>query len=262
MFRKSIVALTLTAAAATVSTSHDARADFMEGGMVCTQTSEGFPVCTGQIGEGGGGASVLAYSAWLPNGGWTEVYDDGDWWVDHNPDGSVTIGFDDAGSANPFAGANYIKGPSLPDVPGNYQKKQKPSTAGKPTWKGPKRNLAQLKASASVKTGAFSSLIPASANVSFVQGQAAAPSVDVTFAGSGQCKGFLMVSKDGKLVSSSAQSFSFPGKKPVALPKAPGKYKIELLGNSGCMGLRRSTEVSVNMVLRARPIALPRIAGR
>lgn len=247
MFKKPLAAVALAAVAVAFSTSHDARADINEGAMVCTQSSEGFPVCVGSVGEGG--ASILAYAAALPGGGWTEVYDDGDWWVDHNPDGSVSIGFDEGFGS----GASYIKGPSLPEVPGNYQKKSKPSTAGKPTWKGPKRVLSQLKASASTKTGAFTSLTPTAAQLRVAQGQTTAPTADITFAGYGQCKGFVVVTKDGKLVSSKLETLSFPSKKAVALPKTPGKYKIELAGNSGCMGQKRATEVSVVYDLVAIP---------
>jgi hypothetical protein len=248
MFKKSLVALALVTTAVVASSSHEAVAAQNQSQVICGENSQGFPVCTGYIGESGsGGASELAYSAWLPNGGWTEVYDDGDWWVDHNPDGSTTIGFDDA------AGANYFAGPKLFDAPGNYQGKSKPSSSGKSTWKGPKRSLTQLKASATVKTGAFTALSPASGQVPVPASPMLAPSVEVSFAGTGQCKGFLLVSKDGKAISAAAQAYTFPSKKAVLLPRATGKYKIELVGNSGCMGLKRSTEVNVYF---------PRAAGR
>lgn len=249
MFKKSFVALTLAATAAAASSAHLAEAAQNESQVICTESSQGFPICTGYIGESGSDApSSLAYSAWLPNGGWTEVYDDGDWWVDHNPDGSVTIGSDDGGS-----GANYFAGPKLFDAPGNYQNKSKPSSSGKPQWKGAKHSLAQLKASASVKTGNFTALAPATGQVPIPAALAASPTVDVSFVGTGQCKGFLMVSKDGKAVSSAAQAFSFPSKKPVVLPRAAGKYTISLVGNSGCMGLKRTVDVNVYY---------PRAAGR
>lgn len=248
MIRKpsfTFAALSVAAAAAAVSlsTSHEASAAENTSMVICTQTSEGFPVCTGTIGEGGGGPSVLAYAAPLSGGGWTEVYDDGDWWVDHNPDGSVSIGSDDGESGLDFGQASYIHGPSLPAVPGSYQGKSKPSTAGKTTWKGPKRSLAALKAANATKTGAFSALTPAQRSITLGQ---TSPSVDVSFTGTGSCKGFLVVTKDGKLVSTSGMAtFSFPSKKAVSLPKQGGKYKVELIGNQGCMGAKASTEVSV-----------------
>lgn len=248
MIRKpsfTFAALSLAALAGGLSlaTSHEARAAENTSNVICSQTSEGFPVCTGTIGEGGGGPSILAYAAPLAGGGWTEVYDDGDWWVDHNPDGSVTIGSDDGESGLDFGQASYIKGPSLPQVPGSYQGKSKPSTAGKPTWKGPKRSLAALKAANATKTGAFSTLTPAQKSITLGQTE---PSVDVSFAGTGTCKGFLVVTKDGKLVSTSGMtSFSFPSKKAITLPKQGGKYKVELIGNQGCMGAKAATEVNV-----------------
>lgn len=248
MLKKSLVALSLAATAAVAGSSHVAEAAQNQSQVICTETSQGFPICTGYIGDSGsGGAAELAYSAWLPNGGWTEVYDDGDWWVDHNPDGSTTIGFDDG------PGANYFAGPKLFDAPGNYHGKDKPSSAGKSTWKGAKRNLAALKASASVKTGSFTALSPATGQVAIPTALTAAPVVDVSFVGTGQCKGFLMVSKDGKALSSAAQAFTFPSKKPVVLPRAAGKYTISLTGNSGCMGQKRSVDVNVYY---------PRAAGR
>lgn len=257
MFRKSFAAFAVAVAAVAVSTSHEARADYNQSAVICTESSQGFPVCYGTVGESGSdGPSSLAYSAWLPNGGWTEVYDDGDWWVDHNPDGSVTVGFDDLGGGS----ASYINGPKLPAVPGNYQNKEKPSKASKPVSSKPKHNFAALKSAALSKTGSFVSLTPANAKVVVGQNQTAAPSVDVTFAGTGQCKAFLLVKKDGQLVSSSAQPFSFPAKKPVALPKTPGKYTIELRGGPGCMGLTRSTEVAVQAELVRLPTR--RVFGR
>lgn len=239
-FTFAALSLAAVAGAVSLSTSHEARAAQNQSMVICTENSQGFPVCTGTIGDGGGGASILAYAAPLAGGGWTEVYDDGAWWVDHNPDGSVTIGEDDGLD---FGQASYIKGPSLPEVPGSYQGKSKPSSAGKSTWKGPKRSLAALKAANAAKTGSPSSLTPAQKSITLGE---ANPSVDVTFAGTGTCKGFLVVTKEGKLVSTSGMaSFSFPSKRALSLPKAGGKYKVELIGNQGCMGAKASTEVNV-----------------
>ena len=82
----------------------------------------------------------------------------------------------------------------------------------------------------------------------------------MTFTGSGSCKGFLIVTKGGNLVSSTAAaSFSSPSKKALAFPETVGKYEIELVGNTGCLGVKATTEVNV---LYARPTMVVPTRGR
>ncbi|MFO0643914.1 MAG: hypothetical protein U0183_32110 [Polyangiaceae bacterium] len=58
MFKKSLLALALVTTAVVASSSHEAVAAQSQSQVICSESSQGFPVCTGYIGDSGsGGAS-------------------------------------------------------------------------------------------------------------------------------------------------------------------------------------------------------------
>ncbi len=237
---------------AALGTSSDASA--LEPGQIgCTYTADGFPVCTGTTdagGAGGGGPSDFLGAFPLSGGGWMEVYsdDDGVWWVDHNTDGSVTIGEEKLGG-----GAQKKKGPSTPNVPGTYSKHTRMVGFGTPAATT-KPNLIALKSAAAKPTGSFTTSTPSTASI-ILNGTPASRHVTLSMNGSGSCHALVLVTKDGKLVSSSGiVKMNFPGTAAVDLPNVLGTYKIDVKGNSGCMTAKASTQVVIKGVVVAMPI--------
>lgn len=231
----------LAAAAVIVATSASHDASAAAGVPSCTTTADGFPVCVGYTdGSSGGGASTFLGAFAMTNGGWVEFYDDSDgqWWIEHNTDGSVTIGGDEPGG-----GAKKKSGPAQkPNVPGTYTKEKRPVLPGAAV-PAVKPNLLALKAAAAKQTASIASMTPST--------QAFAPNarsrrVDLKLQGSGSCSGLVLVTKNGNFVSSTGiTKMSFPSTRGVELPSTIGRYKIEFTGNTGCMNRKLSTEVTV-----------------
>ena len=229
-----------------IAPSRDAHArDDADGSSLCYEASDGFPVCIGSTGGGGssgsGGASggdrfVGAYVH--DDGSWSEVYNDDDgsgyWWVTHNSDGSSTIGDTMGGSAN------YITGPKFSvSVPGAL--KDKPAGSGQ-AWSGP----AKPKPS-KTRTGTLTGAGVVASSIQLPTQRGAIPEAKLYYVGTGKCDVGVVVSKDGKLVSSGGVKKMQAGitKIPVPLPAVAGTYKLDLVGEQGCFGGRGSVEVKV-----------------
>jgi hypothetical protein len=240
------LSLALAAAAVIVATSASHDASAAAGVPSCSTTADGFPVCVGFTdGSSGGGASTFLGAFAMPNGGWVEFYDDNDgqWWIEHNANGSVTIGGDEPGG-----GAKKKSGPSQkPNVPGAYTKQKRPVLAGVAV-PAVKPSIVALKAAAEKQTASVASMTPST--------QAIAPNarsrrVDLQLKGTGSCSGLVLVTKNGAFVSSTGiTKVSFPSTRGVDLPASVGRYKIEFTGNTGCMNRKLSTEVTVMGAIR------------
>lgn len=239
MNRSLSAALALAATVVFSAASHDASA--AAGVPSCTTTWDGFPVCVGFVDAGsGGGASTFLGAFAMPNGGWVEFYDDSDgqWWIEHHSNGSVTVGGDEPGG-----GAKKKSGPSQkPNVPGAYSKGARPVLAGVAV-PATKPSLVALKAAAAKQTGTPTGMTP---STTAFQPNVASRKVDLKLAGSGSCSGIVIVTKGGNFVSSTGiKPTSFPSTQSVELPANIGRYKIEFTGNTGCMNKKLSTEVTV-----------------
>jgi hypothetical protein len=235
------LALASVACAAALSTTTDASA--LAGAVTtCSTTADGFPVCVGTT-EAGGGSGPSSFIAAFPlsTGGWTEVYSDdsGVWWIDHNPNGSVTIGEEKTGG-----GAQKKAGPSTPNVPGTYTKQTRMIGSGTPV-SAIKPNVAALKAVAAQQTATFGGMSTSTQKIAY-NAPSGARHVGVVVRGSGTCHAITVVTRDGKFVSSKGiEKRTFPSMQYVDLPNVPGKYRIDVKGNSGCMPSKASAYVTV-----------------
>lgn len=229
-----------------LTTSSDANA--LPGANVsCTTTADGFPVCVGTTDSGSGGYGPSDFLGAFPmsGGGWMEVYSDdaGVWWVEHNTNGSVTIGEEKTGGgAQKKKSANAIQ-----NVPGTYTKSARAASTGAPT-SAIKPNVALLKAQAAVATGSFATVTPSKPGV-LMNGPAGSRNVSLNVGGNGSCSAIMLVTKDGKLVSSTGIiPMSFPHQRTIELPNEAGSYKVEFKGNKGCMPSKASTQLTVTPV--------------
>ena len=202
-------------------------------------TSDGFGGVTCTISGGGGGASTFLGAFASDNGGaggWVEFYsdNDGEWWVEHHQDGTTSVGWE----------TNNIVGPKLGtgNQPGTYSQKSRPALSGA-LKKVPLRTFAQAKLAASKQTGTINNVQSSGA---VTTGFAGVKFGHVSLQGSGQCKAQVIVSKDGKILTSSApMTMSFPSERPVALGVNPGVYQVMVKGWDGCVGQSKSLMVTV-----------------
>lgn len=239
MVRGSVFACVL-GAAVTLSSAASARdsADPVE----CT--SDGWGMVTCQI-TGGGGASTFLGAFASDNGGkggWTEFYsdEDGEWWVEHHADGGTSVGWE----------ANFISGPKMGNSEGSFKGKSRPSLKGK-LQRGQRRTFAAAKAAAAKSTATLTSM----------QGSLNAQKMgQISLQGSGQCKAAFVVSKDGKVVSSTGiVPVTLPSSRAIALPSDAGNYVITVNGKDGCLGQTKSASVNVPST---PPRVIVRVAGR
>lgn len=236
----------------TLTASSDANA--LPGAQVgCSTTADGFPVCVGTTdagGAGGGGPSDFLGAFAMGGGGWMEVYSDenGVWWVEHNTDGSVSIGEDDLGGGGSGGGGGGAKKKKsanpIQNVPGTYTKSARAAGTGA-AMPAVKPNVPALKAQAAQVTGSFTTATPSKTSVP-MNGAAGSRDVTVNFAGSGTCSALMIVTRYGQLVSTAGiVKMTFPTQRSIQLPNTAGTYKVELIGNTGCMPSKVSTFVSV-----------------
>lgn len=208
-------------------------------GTTCIPDPSGPNVTFCTIGQGGSDTATFLGAFASDNGGkggWVEFYsdDEGEWWVEHHSDGGTSVGWEEG------SGANYLTGPKLSFGAPEGAYKKKPALKGV-AKKGAKRSYASAKAAASIKTGSVSTFSAPPRTVLTPN-----PSVQLTFAGTGQCKANVVVFKNGKWISSSGiVAMNFPSTKAQALPSEVGEYTISLQGRDGCVGLQRSVKVSV-----------------
>lgn len=233
-----------------VTTSTDANA--LPGAQVgCSTSPGGFTVCVGTTDSGGaGGASEFLGAFAMSGGGWMEVYsdDDGVWWMEHNTDGSVSIGEEKlGGGAQKKKSANPVQ-----NVPGTYTKSSRAVGSG-PATTATKPNLVALKAQAAQVSGSFTSVSPSKASVP-MNGAAGSRDITLNLAGSGKCSAIVLVTKNGQLVSSTGIiPMSFPHQRSIQLPNEIGTYKVEVKGNTGCMPSFVTTQVTVTGTLGGSP---------
>lgn len=247
----SAVAFAALLGLSTFTASSDANA--LPGAQVgCSTTADGWPVCVGttDAGGAGGGPSNFLGAFAMGSGGWMEVYSDKDgvWWVEHNTDGSVTIGEDDLGGGGGGGGGGGAKkkksANNIQNVPGTYTKSSRAVGVG-PAMPAVKPNVTALKAQAAQVTGSFASATPSKTSVP-LNGPAGSRDVAVSFGGTGTCSALMIVTKYGQLVSTTGiVKMSFPAQRTIQLPNSAGTYKVELIGNTGCMPSKKSTFVSV-----------------
>lgn len=219
----------------------------------CTTTADGFPVCVG-IADGGGGygASDFLGAFALSEGGWMEIYSDneGVWWVEHNTNGSVTIGEEKTGG-----GAQKKKGPAVPNVPGTYAKSSRAVGSGVAS-PAVKPNIVALKAEAAKVTGTFATVALAPSRAVDMS-SLTSRKIALQVTGTGSCAAIMIATKDGKFVSSTGiKKMSFPSEQMVEIPNDGGNYKFDIKGNSGCMASKAS------MALTLRPRIIIPTAGK
>ncbi len=233
MVRGSVMALVLT-----VAGSAAARSD--ASGTICVPEPGNISAVVCTIGGGGGPSTFLGAFA-MSGGGWVEFYsdDDGEWWVEHNSNGTTSVGWDAGGYGN------YINGPNLSfgSKEGSYANKSKPSLKGKVTT-GPKRSFAAAKAAAATKTGTLTSMVVPTTTYE-------GASIDLSLGGSGQCKASISVHKNGEFVSSTGiVPVSFPSKRTISLSQGAGEYTVTLNGKDGCVGQSKTAKIQVNKRLK------------
>lgn len=202
-------------------------------------TSDGWGMVTCTISGGGGGASTFLGAVASDNGGaggWVEFYTDegGEWWVEHHQDGTTSVGWE----------TNNIVGPKLGtgNQPGAYSQKTRPALKGV-LKKGPIRTYAAAKLAASKQTGTIGGI---QSTAAVTTGFAGIKFGRISLQGTGQCKAQVIVSKDGKILTSSAPiATSFPSERPVALGVDPGVYQVMIKGWDGCMGQSKTVQITV-----------------
>lgn len=200
MMTRSLPAFTFAALLGITAVFEPSDANALPGAVTgCTTTADGFPVCVGVAdgGSGGYGASDFLGAFAMSGGGWMEVYSDGGgvWWVEHNTNGSVSIGEEKIGG-----GAQKKKGPNVPNVPGTYQKSARVIGTGT-AQAAVKPNVAALKAEAAKVTGSFATMTLAPTRT-VENTTTSGRQILLDVAGSGTCHAILIVTKDGKFVSS------------------------------------------------------------
>ena len=256
MMTRSLPAFALAALLGVSTFASDAKA--LPGADVkCSTTFDGFPVCVGTTDSGGGsGPSDFLGAFAMGGGGWMEVYSDegGVWWVEHNTDGSVMIGEDGLNATSGGGGGAKKKKSANPiqNVPGTYTKSTRAVGTGT-AIAAVKPNVAALKSQAAQLKGSFSSVTPSKTSVP-MDGAAGSRDVSLSFAGQGTCAALMIVTKYGQLVSSTGiVPMSFPAQRSISLPNVAGTYKVELIGNSGCMSSKTSAYVTVAAPTPAGP---------
>lgn len=248
MTSRSLPAFTFAAVLGITALFEPSDANALPGAVVgCSTTADGFPVCVGttDTGSGGGGPSDFLGAFAMSGGGWMEVYSDneGVWWVEHNTDGSVSIGEEKVGG-----GAQKKKSASsIPNVPGTYTKSARALGTGA-AMPATKPNVAALKAQAAQITGSFATVTPSKPGV-LMNGPAGSRSVKLDVPGNGTCSAIMLITKNGTLVSSTGiVKMSFPHQRTIELPNQAGTYKVEFKGNTGCMPSKASTQLTVTPV--------------
>lgn len=203
------------------------------------------------------GSSASSFLGAMPSdnngkGGWVEFYSDGEgeWWVEHHQDGGTSVGWETNNIVGPNLGAGTAN-----EKAGSYDKKKRPALKGA-VKKVAKRTFASEKAKAQAQTQTATMTFAKAGEVT--TGFAGIKFGRFSVQGVGQCKVQIMVQKDGKMISNTPATVSFPiTNRPAALGTEAGTYFVTVKGSDGCMGQAKTAEFSV-----APERAPTRVAGR